>query len=386
MELLLTTTSGNPTKAQSSGHDGQRASSSRTKPTDASSTAESGPFDALLGVCVQGNASPAKTAPQGERLPSVLGAGGPAPHCQEAALEGNSREASWLPGRQTAAGKSWPDLFNAEAARGLKDQASQLVEAGSSQGEGACLARQRPVAQSEGLRSDKVLDESSEKAFLSKESGFGKGETQEAGPRIMLTRMEALKGMQQAGEQQGGDLKPAGHAGQGENASSLAGKDGTTLKQEVQTDMPTRPAPPPMTSTQTAPAHAAQAGSGGTFRILRDAVHMRIQDEELGPMRWHIHLRGGRITAEAIVETTRVQELLQNHQDVLAAKLNALGVEVEEFDVLVNDGSQRFAAFSDPDGSRQNRRSTEDPSHDVSVEPALSNLQRNQHQELDLYV
>ena len=230
------------------------------------------------------------------------------------------------------------------------------------------------------------MDETSEGAFSSKEGRFGRGETQEAGPRIMLSRMEALKGMEQAGEQQGGDLKPAGHAGQGENAASLAGKDGTAWKQEVQIDLPTRPAPPPITSTQTAPAHVVQAGSGGTFRVLRDAVHIRIQDEELGPMRWHIHLRGGRITAEAIVETTRVQELLQNHQDVLEGKLNAMGVEVEEFDVSVDEGSQRFAAFSDPDGSGPTRRSTENPPHDLSVEPAVSMLQSNQDRGLDLYV
>ena len=166
----------------------------------------------------------------------------------------------------------------------------------------------------------------------------------------------------------------------------MAGKDGASWKQEVQMDLPTRPAPPPVTSTQAAPAHAAQVGSGGTFRVLGNDVHMRIQDEELGPMRWHIHLRGGRITAEAIVETSRVQELLQNHQDGLEAKLNAMGVDVEEFDVSVDEGSQRFAAFSDPDGSSRTRRSTEDPPHDLSMEAVVSKLRGNQDREIDLYV
>jgi flagellar hook-length control protein FliK len=198
--------------------------------------------------------------------------------------------------------------------------------------------------------------------------------------------MDALKGMEQAGEQGGGDSKPVGHTGQGENAGSLAGKDGASWKQEVQMDLPAKPAAPPVTSTQAAPAHAVQAGSGGTFRILRDAVHMRIQDEELGPMRWHIHLSGGRITAEAIVETSRVQELLQNHQDVLEAKLNALGVEVEEFDVSVDDGSQRFSAFSESDDSGHTDPSTEDLPHDVNMDPLVSNLQRHQAWGLDLYV
>ena len=268
----------------------------------------------------------------------------------------------------------------------MEKQASQAIEAGFAQGEGASSARQRLVVESDGLRSDKVRDQTAEGAFLSKEGGSGRGETQEAGLRAMLSRVEALKGMEQAGDQQGGDLKPAGHAGQGENAAALAGKDGTAWKQEVQMDLPTRPAPPPITSNQTVPAPAAQAGAGGNFRILRDAVHMRIQDEELGPMRWHIHLRGGRITAEAIVETSRVQELLKNHQDVLEAKLNAMGVEVEEFDVSVGDGSQRFAAFSYPEGSGQSRRSVKGPPHDVRMEPVVSMLQRNLDRELDLYV
>ena len=202
----------------------------------------------------------------------------------------------------------------------------------------------------------------------------------------MLSRMEALKGMEQAGEQQGGELKSPGHTGQGENAGSLAGKDGTSWKQEVQVDLPTRPVPPPVTSNQATPAHAAQAGSGGTFRVLGDAVHMRIQDEELGPMRWHIHLSGGRITAEAIVETARVQELLQNHQDVLEAKLNAMGVEVEEFDVSVDDGSKRFAAFADLNGSRQARRSTEGLALDVNMEPVASRLLGHPDRAIDLYV
>lgn len=403
MDLLLINTCASPAKSPCTQHEIQRASSSRpkptdsrdggqeaysssTKPTDSSSLAESGPFDALLGACVQGSASPGKTVPQGEQLLSMLGAGGPQPHSQEAALEGNSRETGWLPGKQTAAGESWPGLFGAEVARGLKEQPSQAVEVGPPRGEDGSLARQRAVVESDGLRCDRTQEETTEGAFLSKEGRSGRGETQEAGPRIMLSRMEALKGMEPAGEQKGGNLKPAGHAGQGENAASLAGKDGTAWKQEVQIELPTRPAPPPITSTQTVPAQVVQAGSGGTFRILRDAIHMRIQDEELGPMRWQIHMRGGRITAEAIVETTRVQELLQNHQDVLESKLNAMGVEVEEFDVSVDEGSRRFAAFSDPDGSGPTRRSTEDPPHDLNLEPVVSMLQRIQDRGLDLYV
>lgn len=101
---------------------------------------------------------------------------------------------------------------------------------------------------------------------------------------------------------------------------------------------------------------------------------MRIQDEELGHMRWHIHMSGGRITAEAIVETSRIQELLQNHQDVLQAKLNALGGEMESFDVSVDQGSQKFAAFSGSGGSGQPDRSTENSQTGTDPEPVLWNV------------
>ncbi len=402
MDLLLTSTSASPSKPPAGRDENQRASSSTARPTDSgdggqgasasyakpaefTSTVESAPFDALLGAWVQGDAIPVKTVPQGEQLLSMFGGGGPAPHFQEAALEGTSREIASLPGGQRGAENSWPGLLGTDAARAWKEQTSQEVEAGSPRGEGGSPARHRIVPESNSLNSDKVRDESAEGAFLSKEGGSAKGETQGAGLRAMLSRVEALKGMEQAGEQQGGEFKSAGHTGQGENAGSLTGKDGASWKQEVQVDLPTRPVPPPVTSNQAPPAHVAQAGSGGTFRILRDAVHMRIQDEELGPMRWHIHLSGGKITANAIVETSRVQELLQNHQNLLEAKLNAMGVDVEEFSVSVDEGSQRFAAFSDPGGSRQTR-STEQPPHDLSMEPVVSKLRGNLDRELDLYV
>lgn len=369
-----------------SGDGGQGASASFATLADFTSTVERTPIDPLLGAGVLGNALPVETVPHGEPLLPILGPAEAAPHCLETAVEGASREIVSLPGRQTAAGNSWPGLLGAETAPGWAEQASLEVEVGSPQGEGGSSARHRIVPESNSLGSDNVQDETAEGAFLSKEGGPSKGETQAEGPRAMLARMEALKGMEQAGEQQGGDLKSAGHTGPGENAGSLAGKDGASWNQEVQMDLPARPAPPPLTSTHAGPTHAAQAGSGGMFRVLGDAVHMRIQDEELGPMRWHIHLRGGRITAEAIVETTRVQQLLHNHQELLEAKLNAMGVEIEEFDVSVGEGSQRFAAFSDPDGPSRARRSTEDRPSDPGLEPIVSKLHRNQDRELDLYV
>ena len=113
---------------------------------------------------------------------------------------------------------------------------------------------------------------------------------------------------------------------------------------------------------------------------------MRIHDEELGPMRWHLQLSEGKITAEAVVETSRVQELLRNHQDVLEAKLNALGVEVEDFEVSVDRGSQEFTPSPRQDGSTQT-----DPSNEKTV--SCNDTERSGMSEapkgdqgLDLYV
>jgi hypothetical protein len=63
-----------------------------------------------------------------------------------------------------------------------------------------------------------------------------------------------------------------------------------------------------------------------------------------------------------------------------------MGVEVDGFEVSVDHGSERFAAFSDPDGSRLARRSTEDPTHDVTMDPVVSRLQGHQDPGLNLYV
>ncbi len=184
MDLLLTSTSASPAKAPSTWDEGQRASSSSarptdswdggqgassssTKPTDSSSTAESGPFDALLGACVQGNAIPVKTVPLGEQPLPMLGGGGPAPHFQEAAIEGTSREIASLPGRQTAVGESWPGLLGADAAGGWKEQASQEVEAGSPRGEGGAEEPEDPPPH---LRRDQVGSESPERGHHDVES------------------------------------------------------------------------------------------------------------------------------------------------------------------------------------------------------------------------
>jgi flagellar hook-length control protein FliK len=113
---------------------------------------------------------------------------------------------------------------------------------------------------------------------------------------------------------------------------------------------------------------------------------MRIHDEELGPMRWHLHMNGGRIIAEAVVETTRIQELLQNHQDVLEAKLNALGVEVENFEVSVDQGSQKFTLLTKQDHSRPIRPPSEDAPCQSNEEEPETRIARNPGQGLDLYV
>jgi flagellar hook-length control protein FliK len=113
---------------------------------------------------------------------------------------------------------------------------------------------------------------------------------------------------------------------------------------------------------------------------------MRIHDEDLGPMRWHVQLNGEKITAEAVVETTRVQELLRTHQDLLESKLNALGVQVEDFEVSVDQGSNRYSALLEEKNRRLSERSGEDNSCLEDAEPSTVKTDSARDRGLDLYV
>jgi flagellar hook-length control protein FliK len=84
----------------------------------------------------------------------------------------------------------------------------------------------------------------------------------------------------------------------------------------------------------------------GTFDASGKTVHLKIQDQGLGPMQWQLRVEGGRVAAEAIVQTARIQELVQTNQDVLQARLSELGVEMDGFDVSVDQGSHRFSGHA----------------------------------------
>jgi flagellar hook-length control protein FliK len=103
-------------------------------------------------------------------------------------------------------------------------------------------------------------------------------------------------------------------------------------------------------------------------------------------MRWRVQLNGEKITAEAVVETTRVQELLRTHQDLLESKLNALGVQVEDFDVSVDHGSNRFSALLEQKESRPSERSGEDTLSPGETEPPAEKADMARDRGLDLYV
>lgn len=101
-------------------------------------------------------------------------------------------------------------------------------------------------------------------------------------------------------------------------------------------------------------------------------------------MRWDVRLEPGKIAAQAVVETTRLQELLQGQQDALIQRLQALGLEVENFEVLVDSRSagERFQG-------RQNPDSGDDPGAGIAQSrPArsLSRPSRNEDRTLDLFV
>ena len=236
------------------------------------------------------------------------------------------------------------------------------------------------------LRSAGVKDETAEGVAPSKEGGRTKGDAPDAGPRTLFQRMEITKATAEPTEQQVAEPRTMGRPSQGEAAASWSGKEGTPWKQEVQIELPSRPLPSQPPSTQPAPTHSAQSPSNGALHVVRNAIHMRIHDEELGPMRWHVKLNGERITAEAVVETTRVQELLRTHQDLLESKLNALGVQVEDFDVSVDQGSNRYAALLEQQECGPSEGSGEDTLSSDDIERSTSNGDLARDRGLDLYV
>ena len=72
--------------------------------------------------------------------------------------------------------------------------------------------------------------------------------------------------------------------------------------------------------------------------------------------------------------------------EYVATDVESLQKEVEEFDVSVDEGSQRFEAFSDPNGSGRNRRLAEGPACEARIQPVAMNLHVHPDRGVDLYV
>jgi flagellar hook-length control protein FliK len=99
---------------------------------------------------------------------------------------------------------------------------------------------------------------------------------------------------------------------------------------------------PPSTEAKPGdPAHTP-AEFKGAFDASGKTAYLKIQDQGLGAMQWHLRMEGGRLAAEAVVQSARIQEVFHANQDVLQARLNELGVELEGFEVSVDQGSQGF--------------------------------------------
>jgi len=84
------------------------------------------------------------------------------------------------------------------------------------------------------------------------------------------------------------------------------------------------------------------SGGRGIQGALPSQVHMEIHEPDLGRMHWSLITEDGRVTAKAMVDTTRLQELLQGHQDLLQDSLKKAGLEMDGFDVWVGSGSREF--------------------------------------------
>ncbi len=92
--------------------------------------------------------------------------------------------------------------------------------------------------------------------------------------------------------------------------------------------------------------------SRGTLDLDGRKAHLRIEDEVLGPMRWHLHVADGKVTARAVVDTGRALELLQAHRAELLSRIDGLGLEMDGFSVTVDQGGTWSHAFCSGDGGR----------------------------------
>jgi hypothetical protein len=123
-----------------------------------------------------------------------------------------------------------------------------------------------------------------------------------------------------------------------------AGKASAVEDSGRQTETPLRthsgPGAPSAEAKSADPAHPCELK--GTFDASGKTAHLKIQDQGLGAMQWHLRMEGGRLAAEAIVQSPRIQEIFQANQDVLQSRLDELGVELEGFEVSVDQGSQGF--------------------------------------------
>jgi hypothetical protein len=104
----------------------------------------------------------------------------------------------------------------------------------------------------------------------------------------------------------------------------------------------------------------------GTFDASGKTVHLRIQDQGLGSMEWHLRMEGGRVAAEAVVQSARIQQLVQSHHDVLQARLADVGVEMEGFEVSVDQGSQQFSRHA-----QEKNAPTPLPGHDPVCDTSI---------------
>ena len=112
--------------------------------------------------------------------------------------------------------------------------------------------------------------------------------------------------------------------------------------------------------------------------------HLRIQGDGLGEMRWDVRLEPGKIAAQALVDTIKLQELVQGQQDALVQRFQELGLEVEHFEVLVDSGStgERFQG-REASGSGSNLRKGAASPEERSLANAAS---RVTDRTLDLFV
>jgi len=175
-----------------------------------------------------------------------------------------------------------------------------------------------------------------------------------------------------------------------EGSASLSGSDERAAVAESRPEPTARTPRPHHFVREDASSARFQFNTTRALNAFKHQIDLKIHDADFGKMHWRVNMEGGKIAADVVVETSRVQELIQNNQESLQSKINSIGMGMKNLDVAVNHGSQQNLMGSNgrnTKGGQKNTRPEVGTSAPEKVDmPERTPLNRNNNEGLSLYI